>query len=77
MPPCLKYVATVPCEILISEISDNPKCVVINDKLQDNRAAHLIYNGLFNDCFANELYHFIYGDRIFKVGEPLAKLPAK
>jgi len=46
---------------------------VINDKSQNSTAKHLSYNGLL-------YYKFIThcaGERIFKIGEHLAKLQAK
>jgi len=48
-------------------------CIVINDKSQGSRAKHLRNDELF-------YYTFIIqsaGERIFKVGEHLAKLQAK
>jgi len=44
-------------------------CIVINDKSQDNTANHLSFDKL--------IYHSICGERIFKIGEHLAKLQAK
>jgi len=48
-------------------------CIVINDKSQDSTAKHLSYDGLLH-------YKFIIhcaDERIFKIGEHLAKLQAK
>jgi len=48
-------------------------CIVLNDKLQDSTAKHLSCDGLLH-------YKFIIqfaGERIFKIGEHLAKLQAK
>jgi len=47
-------------------------CIVINEKLQGSRAKHL----------RNELIYYTFivqsaGERIFKIGEHLAKLQAK
>jgi len=45
-------------------------CIVINDKSQDSTAKHLSCDGLLH-------YKFIIqfgGERIFKIGEHLAKL---
>ena len=47
IPPRLKYVATLPCEMWMSENWQQSKiCIVINDKSPDNTAKHLSYDGL-------------------------------
>jgi len=70
----LKHVATLPCEILMSEnwrLSEIR--IVINDKSQGCMAKHLR-----NDNFLNYTFITQYpGERIFKTGEHLAKLQAK
>jgi len=68
IPQLLKYVATVPCEIWLSE-----NYAAINYKSQGSVAKHLSCDGLLH-------YKFIIqfaAERIFKIGEHLAKLQAK
>jgi len=48
-------------------------CIVINDKSQDNTAKHLKNDELFYYTFIMQSA----GERIFKIGEHLAKLQAK
>ena len=68
IPPHLKYVA---CEIWMSENwRQSTRCIVINDKSQCSTVKHLSCDGLLH-------YKFIIqfaGERIFKIGEHLAKL---
>jgi len=59
IPPHLKYVATLPCEIRMSEI-----CIVINDKSQDSAAKHLTCDTLLH---CNFIITFD-GERISKIG---------
>ena len=74
IPPRLKYVATLPCEIWISENWQQSKlCIVINDKSQDSTAKHLRSDELLCYIFINQSA----SERIFKIGEHLAKLQAK
>ena len=74
IPPNLKYVATLPCEIWMSENWQQSEiCIVINDKSQDSTAKHLSYDGLLHSEFVNHCA----GERIFKICEHLAKLQAK
>ena len=74
IPPHLKYVATLPCEIWMSENwQQSEMCIVINDKSQDNTAKHLSYDGLLHYKFVDHCA----GKRIFKICEHLAKLQAK
>ena len=74
IPPHLKYVATLPCEIWMPENwQQSETCIVINDKSQDSTAKHLSYDGSLHYKFVN---HFA-GERIFKIHEHLAKLQAK
>jgi len=48
-------------------------CIVINDKSQDKTDKHLSYGGLLHyKCIRK-----FAGERIFKIGEHLAKLQAK
>ena len=69
--PHLKYVATLPCEIWISENRQQSEiCIVFNDKSQDSTAKHLSYDGLRHYKFVNHCA----GKRIFKIREHLAKL---
>jgi len=74
IPPHLKNVATLPCEIRISENWRQSEIrIVTNEKSQGNIAKHLRCDELF--C-----YTFIIqssGERIFQIGEHLAKLRAK
>ena len=73
IPPHLKYVATLPCEIWMSENWQQSEiCIVINDKSQDSTAKHLSCGELLH-------YKFIIqftGDT-FLICEHLAKLQAK
>ena len=49
IPPHLKYVATLPCEIWMPENWQQSEiCIAINDKSQDSTAKHLSYDGLFH-----------------------------
>ena len=71
IPPHLKYVATLPCEICMSENWQQSKiCIVIYDKSQDNTVKHLNYDGLLHYKF---VIHCV-DERIFKIREHLAKL---
>jgi len=76
IPSRLKHVATLPCEICKSEKwCQSEICNVINDKSQGRPsiATHLRSDNLL-------YYTFIIqsaGERIFKIGEHLAKLQAK
>jgi len=64
IPPHLKYVVTLPCEIWMSENCQQSEiCIVINDKSQDNTAKHLSYDGLLHYKFVNHCA----GKRIFKI----------
>ena len=74
IPPHLKHVATLPCEIWMSENWQQSEiCIVINDKWQDSTAKHLSYDGLLHYKFVSHCA----GKRIFKIREHLAKLQAK
>jgi len=70
-PPHLKYVATLPCEIWMSENCDNLKYalwLMINHKIAQPSCDRLLH------------YKFITqfaGETIFEIGEHLAKLQAK
>ena len=45
IPPRLKYVATLPCEIwMLENWQQSEICIVINDKSQDSTAKHLSYD---------------------------------
>ena len=48
-------------------------CIVINDKSQDSTAKHLSYDGLLHYKFITQSA----GERVFKIGEHLAKLQTK
>ena len=72
--PHPKYVATLPCEIRMSENWQQSEiCIVINDKSQDSIAKHFSYDGLLHYKFVSHCA----GKRIFKICEHLAKLQAK
>jgi len=48
VPPHLKYVATLPCEIWMSENwRQSEMCIVINNKWQGSIAKHLIFDVSF------------------------------
>ena len=74
IPPRRKYVATLPCEILLSEKWRKSEiCIVINDTSPGSIAKYL-------RCAGSLYYTFILqsaGERIFKISEHLAKLQAK
>ena len=71
IPKCLKNVATLPCEIWKSEKwCQSEICIVINDKSQGSIAKHLRSDGLLYYTFITQFA----GERIFKIGEHLAKL---
>jgi len=71
IPPHLKYVATLPCEIRMSENwQESEICIVINDKSQDSTAKCLSYDGVLHYKFVNHCA----GKRIYKICEHLAKL---
>jgi len=74
IPPRLKYVATLPCEILLSKKWRKSEiCIVINDTSPGSIAKYL-------RCDGSLYYTFIIqsaGERIFKISEHLAKLQAK
>ena len=72
-PPRLKHVATLPCEIRMSEKWHQSEiCIVINDKSQGSIAKHLRNDELVYYTFITQYA----GERIFKIGEHLAKLQA-
>ena len=48
-------------------------CIGINDKSQDSTAKHLTFDGLLRCTFITQFA----GERIFKIGEYLAKIWAK
>jgi len=48
-------------------------CIGINDKSQDSIAKHLSFDGLLHCTFITQFS----GERIFKIGEYLAKIQAK
>ena len=74
IPPRLKYVATLPCEIWMSETGSNLKYALwLNDKTQDSTAKHLSYDGLPHYKFVNHCA----GKRILKIREHLVELQAK
>ena len=74
IPPHLKYVATLPCEIWMSENWQQSEiCIVINDKSQDSTAKHLSYDWLLHYKFVNHCVR----EGIFKIREHLVKLQAK
>ena len=74
IPTHLKYIATLPCEIRISENWRQCEiCIVIYDKSQDRTAKHLSCEGLLNDKFISQPA----GKRIFKIGEHLVNLQAR
>ena len=74
LPPPLKHVAILPCEIRMSENCCRSEiCIVINDKSQGSIVKHFICDVLLH-------YTFIIqpaGERIFNIGEHLVKLQAK
>jgi len=54
IPPHLKYVATLPYEIWMSENWQQSEiCIVINIKSQDSTAKHLSYDGLLHYKFVS------------------------
>ena len=73
-PTHIKYVATLPNEIWMSENWQQSEiCIVINDKSQDGTAKHLSLDELL-------YYKFIIqfdGEKIFEIGKHLAKLQAE
>jgi len=73
IPPHLTCVASLPCEMSMSENwRQSQICIVINDKLQDSTAKHTSCDGFLHYTFIAQFA----GDRIFKIGEYLAKLHA-
>ena len=74
IPPRLKHVATLPCEIWKSEKwRQSEICIVINDKSRGSIAKHLRNNELLYYTFITQSAR----ERTFKIGEHLAKLQAK
>jgi len=74
IPPRLKHVATLPCEIWTSEKwLQSEICIVINDKSQGSIAKHSRTDDVLDYIFIVQSA----GERIFKIGENLAKLQAK
>ena len=64
IPPHLKYVASLPCDIWMSENWQQSEiCIVFNDKSQDSTAKHLSYDGLLHYKFVNHCA----SERIFKI----------
>ena len=71
IPPCLKHVATLLCEIWTSEKwSQSEICIVIHDKSQGGIAKQLKNDELLYYTFITQSA----GERIFKIGEHLVKL---
>ena len=71
---CLKYVATLPCEIRMSEKWHHSEIrIAINDESQGSIAKNLRCDELLYYTF---IFHSA-GERIFKIGEDSAKLEAK
>ena len=69
IPPRLKHVATLPCEIWMSlKCRQSEICIVINDKSQGSIAKHLRNNDLLYNTFIIQSAD----ERIFKIGEHLA-----
>jgi len=67
-----KHVATLPCEILMSQKCRQSEIrIVINDKSQGSIAKHLRNNVPLLHIYQSA------GERIFKIGEHLSKLQAK
>ena len=55
IPPHLKYVATLPCEIRMSENWQQSEiCTMINDKSQDSTGKHLSCDGLLHYKFITQ-----------------------
>jgi len=74
IPPHLKRVATLPCDIWVSEKwCQSEICIVINDKSQGSIAKHLRCDELLYYTFIIQSI----GERNFTIGEHLAKLQAK
>ena len=74
IPTHLKYVATLLCEIRMSVNRQQSEiCIVVIGKSQDSIAKHLSWDGLLYYKFITQFAI----ERIFKIGEHLAKLPAK
>ena len=69
IPPHLAYVATQPCEILVSAKQ------AINDKLQGSVATHLRCGGVVNNQTETGLLLSL-SEKVFLIGEYLAKLLA-
>jgi len=67
IPPLLAYIATLPCETLMS---------AINDKLQGSVAAYLSYCGVVNNQITKGLFLSL-SVNLFKLSEYLAKLQAR
>jgi len=74
IPPRRRHVATLPCEIRMSEKWRQCEiCIVINDKSQGSIATHLRNDEVLYYKFITQSA----GERIFKTDEHLAKLQAK
>ena len=70
VPLCLKDVATLPCEIWMSEKWHQCEiCIVINEKSQGSITKHLRNDDLFCYTFITQSA----GGRIFKIGEVTGK----
>ena len=69
--PHLNRVATLPCEIRMSEnLRQSEICIVINSKSQDKTDKHLSCGGLLHyKCITK-----FAGERIFKIGEVTGKM---
>ena len=76
IPPHRNFVATLPCEIWMSENWwQSVTSIMINDKSQGSTAKHISCDGLLHHQF--KLIVQCAGERMFKIGEHLAKLHAK
>ena len=74
IPPCLKHVTTLPCDVWTSEKrSQSEICIVIHDKSQGCIAKQLTNDELLYYTFITQSA----GERIFKIGKQLEKLQAK
>jgi len=67
IPPHLAYVATLPCEALMSAKQ------ALNDKLQGSVAAYLRCDGVVNNQIKKDLLLSLRVPTNFKIGEYLAK----
>jgi len=72
--PHLKRVATLLCEILMSEKQQQPEKCIIGNTPQCSVATWFRHGRTFDQCTLLQIYYWVCFERIFKIAQNLAKL---